>query len=227
MPIGSRAAIRLSVLRVIQDEREFRVQRFKHFKPVFPVQRQQNFAVRIAAKRIFRLQAFADGTKAVQLAVAHDIASVHFKWLHTRVAQSHDGQPMKPQRAAGHIQHARAVRPARGCAREGLHKLFSGNRFSFNADDGTHEKSTSDILCAASILISGRRPRLVVPPDLLLCEFLQTPAAVTCRRPAAPTCLRVRFGLGRVRSPGSPTGFTPFARSLCARRPGYFSSSSL
>ena len=50
---------------IVKHERELRIQLFKHGKAVFMVQRQQNFAIGFALKRILLLQFFAHRAESI------------------------------------------------------------------------------------------------------------------------------------------------------------------
>ena len=168
-------------LRVIEDQRELRVQHAEHVHAVLAVQRQQDLAVRVARKGILFLQPLADRAEAVQLAVADHEAAVQLERLHARLGQAHDGQAMKAQIAAGQLHQPAHVRPAGNRPVKRLAQRAFGNRLGLNAENGTHTKSTS--VNYAAIVLSfqdeGRSPWCH-----LICfftGFCQTLAAVTGR----------------------------------------------
>ena len=66
-------------LRVVNDQRELRVQRAEHLQAVFMVEGQQNLAVGFADECILLLEPLAQGAEAVQFAVADHIVAAEAK----------------------------------------------------------------------------------------------------------------------------------------------------
>ena len=127
-------------LRVVNDQRELRVQRAEHLQAVFMVEGQQNFAVGLADEWILLLQPLTQGTEAVQFPVADHIIAAEAKGLHAALVQPHDGKALKAQIAAGDLHKAAHVRPARGRARKARLQGFRGHRLSQHAQNGTHKR---------------------------------------------------------------------------------------
>ena len=100
-------------LRVVDHERILRVEFPEQVESVFFIQRQQNFAVGFALERdAFLQKRVADGTEAIDLAVAHQGVFAVRERLHALRVQSHDGKAVEAERRAADFQHLRAVRPA-------------------------------------------------------------------------------------------------------------------
>ena len=164
---------------IVENQRKFRVQRAEHIRAVFAIKRKQNLTVGFAPERIRFHQALAHRAEAVKLAVAHDIIAVHLKGLHAALVKPHDRQPVEAQIAARHLDEPAHIRPAGDRPFKTRRNFFHRNRFAQNTQNRTHKKGTSIFSRPFIPLISGRRPLSVVPPDLLLNGFYQTPAVVT------------------------------------------------
>ena len=129
------------LLAVIEDHGEFRVQLPEHLHPLLLIQGQQNLAVGIAPEGIaLGHQCFLDGPEAVDFAVAHHGSIPPDKGLHACLRQTHNGQPVKAQKAlvftqgqhSGHIRAPgyRSVEPGA----DGFRRIL----FSYISDNGTH-----------------------------------------------------------------------------------------
>ena len=133
---------------VIQDEREFRIQGFEHFHPVFMIEGEQNLAVGLAPDRIGLHEPLAQGTEAVELTVADHHVIAETEGLHAALVQAHDGQAVEAQVSAGIVLRAVGletahVRAAGDRAVETRLKQVRWEFFTGYAKDGTHRKSTS------------------------------------------------------------------------------------
>ena len=98
-------------LSVIEHTGKLGIQHGKHIRPVLSVQREQDFTVAVAPERIalllkLRLQC----RKAIDLAVADDIAAVQFERLHAGWRESHDGKPVKSEQAVSRVDDPAVVR---------------------------------------------------------------------------------------------------------------------
>ena len=158
----------LVLLAVVEDQRELRVQRLEHLHAVFPVQRQQDLAVRSASDGEALVdQPLPERPEAVQLAVADHVVFLHPERLHALRGQAHDGQPVKAQVSAGDLHEPAHVRAAGDRAVETRFQFLGGDRLAVNAENGTHKKH----LRQWSAVLYGFQDegrRSVVPPDLLL-----------------------------------------------------------
>ena len=126
-------------LAVKEDHGKFRVQFPEHLHAHFGVQRQQNFAVRVAVEEVpLFLERFPDGPEAVDLAVAHQGHIPPDKGLHSHFVQAHDGQPVEAQKASGNGENPAHIRPpGEGAVKIGANALR--RKFLANiSNDRTH-----------------------------------------------------------------------------------------
>ena len=131
-------------LAVIDHERKFRIQLFKHGKAVLPVQRQQDLAVGFALERVFLLQLFAHRAEAVQLAVADYRILPEEEGLHALRRKAHDGEAVEAEEAGFRLNDAGHVRPAGNGLFKACGEQSGGNGLAFDTHDGTHKKTPPD-----------------------------------------------------------------------------------
>ena len=126
-------------LAVKEDHGKFRVQLPEHFHAHFGIQRQQNFAVRVAVEDIaLLLQTFPDSPEAVNFAVADHGGVFPDKGLHSHFVQAHDGQPVEAQKTSGNGEHPAHIRPpGEGAVKIGAYG-FRREPVPQISDDRTH-----------------------------------------------------------------------------------------
>ena len=129
-----------AALGVIDDHGKLCVETAEHVQPLAFVEREQDLTVGFALERLaLGDQPLTDGTKTVDLTVAHERAAITCERLHAFRMQPHDGQPVKAERRRADVQHARIVRAAgNGLVKAGAQILRRDGRAEIT-DDGTHD----------------------------------------------------------------------------------------
>ena len=102
-----------AALGVIDDHGKLCVETAEHVQPLAFVERKQDLTVGFALERLaLGDQPLTDGTKAVDLTVAHERAAITRERLHPLRMQPHDGQPVKAERRRADMEHTRVIRAA-------------------------------------------------------------------------------------------------------------------
>ena len=125
---------------IIDDHGKLRIQSAEHVQPLALVEREQDLTVGLALERLaLSDEPLADGPEAVDLAVAHERASIPRERLHPLRVQAHNGQAVEAERRRADMQHARIVRAAgNGLVKAGAQILRGDGRAEIT-DDGTHD----------------------------------------------------------------------------------------
>ena len=129
-----------AALGIIDDHGELRVEPAEHVQPLALVEREQDLTIGLTLERLaLSDEPLADGPEAIDLAVAHECASIPREWLHALRVQAHDGQTVEAERRRADVQHARIVRAAgNGLVKAGAQILRRDGRAEIT-DDGTHD----------------------------------------------------------------------------------------
>ena len=98
------------------------VQLCEHVYAVLFVKRKQDLTVGIALKGILWFQLFFQLLKAINFTVAHHVAAIQMKRLHSERCQSHDRQSMKSQKAIPCIDDPAVIWASRFCTGETFFK---------------------------------------------------------------------------------------------------------
>ena len=102
-----------AALGVIDDHGKLRIKSAEHVQPLAFIEREQDLTIGLTLERLaLGDQLLTDGTKAVDLTVAHERAAITRERLHAFRMQPHDGQPVKAERRRADMEHARVVRAA-------------------------------------------------------------------------------------------------------------------
>ena len=129
-----------AALGIINDHGKLRIEPAEHVQPLALVEREQDLTIGLTLERLaLSDEPLADGPEAIDLAVAHERASIPREWLHALRVQAHDGQTVEAERRRADVQHARIVRAAgNGLVKAGAQILRRDGRAEIT-DDGTHD----------------------------------------------------------------------------------------
>ena len=100
---------------VIDDHGEFCIEHPEHIRPVFVIQRQDNFTVGIADKGIIFRKFSFQRTKQIQFSVAYAHVAIQMERLHALFVKPHDCQTVKAKNAFTCLFNAAHIRASGFC----------------------------------------------------------------------------------------------------------------